>query len=152
TIAAGYEHFWIPTLSTSVFGAYSSVSHDGAAKAFFAKNVCPSVAAGGQTGFNLASGPCDPDCQFLQVGARVQWLPSRGGRLGIEGVYTHVYTAFGGAVANLAGTNTSATTGVVTAVNPVVGARPSGIYGINDQDTWAVVIRAQRNFNTTSLQ
>jgi Porin subfamily len=152
TVAAGYEHFWIPTLSTSVFGAYTSINHDGAAKAFYAKNVCPSVAAGGQTGFNLASGPCDPDWQFIQVGTRVQWLPAPGWRLGIEGVYTRVFTAFSGAMANLAGTNTSATTGVVTAVNPVIGARPSGIYGINDQGTWAIVMRAQRNFNTASLQ
>jgi hypothetical protein len=139
-------------VSTSVFGGYTSIRYDGAAKALFAGKVCPSAAAGGQAGFNLASGPCDPDWQYLQVGARMQWLPSPGWRLGVEGVYTRVYTAFDGARANLTGTNTSATTGVVTAINPVSGARGSGVYSVNDQGTWALVLRAQRNFNTASLQ
>jgi len=152
TAAAGYEHFWTPTLSTSVFGGYTSIRYDGAAKSLFAQSVCPRAAAGGQTGFNLASGPCDPDWQYLQVGTRIQWLPSPGWRLGVEGVYTRVYSAFDGARANLAGTNTSGTTGVVTAINPVIGARPSGVYSIGDQGTWAIVFRAQRNFNTASLQ
>ena len=152
TAAAGYEHFWTPTISTSVFGAYTNVSYDSAAKGLFATDVCPTVARGGQVGFNSVSTNCDPDWRYLQAGARLQWLPVPGFRMGVEAVYTRVYTAFNGATANLAGTNTSGTTGVVTPVNPVIGARPSGVYNISDQNTWALVFRMQRNFNNASLQ
>jgi len=150
TIASGYEHYWMPTLSTSIAGAYTGIEYDSAAKALFASNVCPSVAGGGQVGFNTVKGSCDPDWHYLQIGLRTQWLPAPGWRLGIETFYTQIYTAFKGSTVNLAGTNTSGTTGVVTAINPVVGARPAGLYNINNQGNWAITMRAMRTFNSAT--
>jgi hypothetical protein len=150
TIASGYEHYWMPTLSTSIAGAYTGIQYDPAAKALFASNVCPSVAGGGQVGFNTVKGSCDPDWHYLQIGLRTQWLPAPGWRLGIETFYTQIYTAFKGSTVNLAGTNTSGTTGVVTAINPVVGARPAGLYNINNQGNWAITMRAMRTFNSAT--
>ena len=147
TVASGYEHFWTETLSTSIMGAYTAIRYDSKAKTFFDKDVCPSIATGGQVGFNLSKGECNPDWNYLQASIRTQWLPAPGWRLGIEGVFTEIFTAFGGATANITGTNTSATTGVVNAVSPVIGARPSGIYNIGNQSVWSAVFRAQRNFN-----
>jgi hypothetical protein len=99
-------------------------------------------------GFNLARGDCNPDWNYMQASVRTQWLPAPAWRLGAEGVFTKVFTAFDGATANASGVNTNGTTGVVTAMNPIIGARPSGSYTISNQHVWAVVVRAQRNFNT----
>jgi hypothetical protein len=150
TVAAGYEHYWTPTLSTSITGGYTTIAYDSAAKALFASNVCPSVAGGGQVGFNGVTGSCDPDWHYFQGGVRTQWLPAPGWRLGIEAFYTQVYTAFNGGAVNLAGASTSGTTGVVTATNTVVGARPAGLYHLNNQGNWAVTFRAMRTFNSAT--
>ncbi len=150
TVAAGYEHYWTPTLSTSVTGAFTNIEYDAAAKAQFASNVCPSFAAGGQAGFNTITGNCDPNWHFLQAGIRTQWLPVPGWRLGLEVFYTQIFTAFKGSTVNLAGVNTSGTTGAVTAINPIVGARPAGIYNLNNQGTWALTMRAMRSFSSAT--
>ena len=134
SVAAGYEHYWTPTVSTSIMGGYTTISYDSTAKGYFATNVCPTAAAGGQTGFNTVIGNCNPDWHYFQGGVRLQWLPDPGWRLGVEGVFTEVFSAFNGSTVNLAGA-------------PIVGARPAGIYSIGNQGIWSAVFRAQRNFN-----
>jgi hypothetical protein len=137
TVAAGYEHFWTPTLSTSLTGAYTSILYDSTAKSMFATNVCGTAAAGGQTAFNTITGSCNPNWQYFQGGVRTQWLPVPGWRLGIEAFYTQIYSAFKGGTVNLTG-------------SPVVGARPAGLYNVNDQGTWAVTARAMRTFSSAT--
>ena len=65
---------------------------------------------------------------------------------GVEVLYTHIFTAFKGALANVNGINVGATNGNVTLIQPVSGARPNGIYRIDDQGSVALIFRAQRAF------
>jgi hypothetical protein len=150
TMMAAYEHYWTPQLKTSFSGGYSRIQYDPTAKSYFASNVCGSFAAGaGQAGFgggSLATN-CNPDWGYFQGGVRTQWTPSPGLILGVDAAYTQIWTAFSGTQAALAGVNTSSTTGTVTQTNPVIGARPAGLYNISNQGIWSAVFRAQRNFN-----
>jgi hypothetical protein len=158
TVAAAYEHYWTPQLKTSFSGAYSQVNYDNTAKGYWASNVCPAgtpapggpaaITGGGQAGFNnVGAAFCDPDWAFFQGGVRTQWSPSAGFFMGVDLIYTHIFTAFKGATANINGVNVSGTTGAATPINPIVGARPAGVYRIDDQGIFSAVFRAQRNFN-----
>jgi hypothetical protein len=153
TIQAGYEHYWTPQLKSSFTGGYTEVKYNDTAKGFFASNVCPTLAAGGQTGFNGTGGGgslaanCDPDWAFFQGGIRTQWTPVQGLLLGVDVFYTHVFTAFKDATATVSNVNVSGTTGAATQIDPVIGARPRGLYRLDDQGTLGAVFRAQRNFN-----
>ena len=69
----------------------------------------------------------------MQGGSRTQWTPVPGFILGVDVVYTQVWTGFKGA---------SVTT---TAAN---GTRPAGTYVFDDEHSVGAVFRAQRNFNS----
>jgi hypothetical protein len=144
--AAGYKHYWTPTVSTALSGSYTQIDYDSTAKGFFVTNVCP--ARGGQVGFNTLVGNCNPDWAFFQGAIKTEWNPVPSLILGVNATYTHIFTAFNGATANLAGTNTSATTGAVTPLNTVIGARPAGNYAFSNQGTFLFMFRAQKNFNS----
>jgi len=176
TVAAAYEHYWTPNFKSSISGAYTSVEYNNAAKAMFAQNVCAPttlsgavIVSGGQGQFNggntggtgastgvplntpgaplSIAGNCDPDWGFFQGGVRTQWNVSRGFILGVDVFYTRVFTAFKGTQANLQGAAFGASSGNANVVEPVVGARPNGIYTLKDLGTVGAVFRAQRNFN-----
>jgi hypothetical protein len=151
TVMAGYEHSWTPALKSSFTAGYSSVQYNATAKGLYATNVCPAAVGqgGGQFGFNggTLSTNCDPDWQFFQGGVRTMWTVNPGFFLGVDVFYTQVFTAFAGTTANVNGVNVSGTTGAGTAVNPIIGARPNGVYTIKDQGNLGVIFRAQRNFN-----
>ena len=102
-------------------------------------------------GINLGQGTlnshCDPDWGFFQGSLRTQWSPSRGFILGVDLVYTHVFTAFRGAVANAQNINLGASSGNINVLEPLSGARPNGLYALKDLGTFAAIFRAQRNFN-----
>jgi hypothetical protein len=71
----------------------------------------------------------------------------RGLILGVDVFYTHVFTAFKDATATVSNVNVSGTTGAGTQIDPIIGARPRGLYRLDDQGTLGAVFRAQRNFN-----
>jgi hypothetical protein len=177
TVMAGYEHYWTPALKSSFTGGYTAVEYNNAAKAMFAQNVCAPVAlnssgvitGGGQGSFNggnlaLAAGTpaslqalntgrlsvadnCDPDWGFFQGGVRTQWTPVRGLILGVDVTYTRVFTAFKDTQANLQGVAFGSSSGNANVIEPVIGARPNGVYNLKDQGIISAVFRAQRNFN-----
>jgi len=133
TALAGYEHSWAPTLKTSITGGYSQVVYNNTATAMFAATVCQATAGGGQISFNTAS-HCDPTWGYFQGGIRTQWSPVNGFFMGVETQYTQIFTAFKGTA--------------TLASSPVGGARPAGVYNINDQGIWSAIFRAGRSFNT----
>ncbi len=70
SVSAGFQHFWSPTLSTTLFGSYAQIDVPGAA-------------------------PLDPrnyvrDGTFATVGLNTIWQPVRGLNIGLEGAYTMV--------------------------------------------------------------
>ena len=72
---------------------------------------------------------CNPDYSFWQVGSRTQWNPHPDLDVGVDVLWTHLNTAYKG-----------------TATLAASGARPAGVYTIDDQDILSVMFRIQRNF------
>jgi hypothetical protein len=135
TVGAGYEHYWTPSLKTSIFGAYTQILYDSTAKSYFASNVCAAGAAG-QTGFNTVTN-CDPNWAYFQGGTRIQWQIAPLFYTGLELAYTRVTSAFGGSTAVVGG-----------GTSPVLGGRPAGVYTLGDVGAFSVLFRMQRSFNS----
>jgi hypothetical protein len=129
TAGAGYEHFWLPNVSTTVYGTYSEISYNDTV-------VNNRWFCGGGGGVNqnirvAASVTCDPGFNFWTVGTHTDWYPVSGFRLAVDVLYTRVETAFDGEAVTL---------------GKAQGARPTGVYTAKDQGILSVVFRAQRNF------
>jgi hypothetical protein len=133
-INGAFQHIWNPKWRTSLYGGYVEVDYNSNAKAI----ICPGGAAGtpAPVGVTGAAGAitggvsnCNPDYSFWQVGTRTQWNPHPDLDIGVDLLWTHLNTAFKG-----------------TAALSANGARPAGIYTIDDQDIGSVMFRIQRNF------
>jgi hypothetical protein len=160
-ISGAYEHYWAPNLRTAVYGSYSEVHYNDNAKSLWAKNVCQFPSGSTQTvpdnvftsssinaGFNsVASQYCDPDWAYFQGGLRHRWSPVAGMNIDVVTAFVHVFSAFKGANAFLANTNTSATQALTTLTTPIIGARAAGYYTIKDETTYFAGLRVQRIFN-----
>jgi Porin subfamily len=121
---AGYEHFWVPTVSTTVYSTYSQTRYNDTV--INSRGFC--------TGQNIAvSGTCDPGFNLWIIGTHTDWYPVAGFRLAVEVNYTRVGTAFDGQTITLSKTQ---------------GARPTGVYTAKDQGIVAVGFRAVRAFAT----
>jgi hypothetical protein len=129
-VRGAFNHNWNPYWATSVFGAYASVSYTGAAKTA----MCGVGGIGGTVHAQLGLGvtTCNPDYNIAQVGANLRWTPVRNLTFTTEAVYTMLDQKYAG-TANFANNNAAA-------------AKPGGLYTLKDQDTWTVMLRAQRNW------
>jgi hypothetical protein len=134
TINGFFQHLWSPRWRTSLYGGYTEVDYNSNAKTF----ICGAGAGGavvGLGGFVTGTGGvtsvsnCNPDYSFWQVGSRTQWNPHPDLDVGVDVLWTHLNTAYKG-----------------TAVLGANGARPAGVYTIDDQDILSVMFRIQRNF------
>jgi Porin subfamily len=124
----GWEHFWLPNVSTAVYGTYSQVRYSDA--------VVDSRLFCGGSGTNqniIVAGRCDPGFNLWSVGSVTSWYPVAGFRLAVDVMYTRVETAFEGQTISLSKTQ---------------GLRPTGTYLAKDQGILAVTFRAQRSFAT----
>jgi hypothetical protein len=124
TVGGGYEHFWLPNLSTTLWGTYSQVRYNDSVIA--SRGFC--------TGQNISVGPnvpCDPGFNFWIVGLIQNWFPAPGFRLALEVDFVRVETAFEGQTILLSKTQ---------------GLRPTGSYTAMDQGILNVMFRAQRAF------
>jgi hypothetical protein len=131
TAGAGWEHFWLPNVSTAWYGTYTQVRYNDAV--VNSRLFCNSNGGALQSiivGANIA---CDPGFNFWTIGAVSNWYPVAGFRLAVDVQYVRIETAFEGQQISLART---------------VGARPTGLYTARDQGILAVVFRAQRAFAT----
>ena len=117
-----FNHNWSPTWSSSLFGAYATVNYNGTSKAL----MC---GVGGTVAANLGAGStCNPDYNIGQIGANLRWTPVKNLTFTAEAVYSMLDQKYSGTVvlpANTAG-------------------KPAGAYTLGDQDTWTVMLRAQR--------
>src|SRR5215813_2636107 len=126
TAGAGYEHFWLPNLSTTLWGTYTQVRYN--------DNVINSAlfcGGGGAVAQNIiltGGGRCDPGFNFWIVGLIQNWFPAPGFRLALEVDYIRVETAFDGQQVSLSKTQ---------------GLRQTGLYTAKDQGILSVMFRAQ---------
>jgi hypothetical protein len=133
------QHLWSPRWRTSVYGGYVEVDYDGTATGIINSHlgaggaaVCgvTAVAPAASVAITPAAGnSCSPSFSFWQAGTRTQWNPHPDLDIGVDVLWTHLNTAYKG-----------------SATLPANGARPAGVYAIDDQDILSVMFRVQRNF------
>ncbi|HLH90685.1 MAG TPA: porin [Xanthobacteraceae bacterium] len=129
SLNGGFQHFWNPKWRTGVYGGYTEIDYSGTAAGFICGGgVGGAVAAPAGVAMTGVSN-CQPNWSFYQVGSRTQWNPHPDLDIGVDVMWTHINTAFGG-----------------TATLAANGARPPGVYSIADQDVISAVFRIQRNF------
>jgi hypothetical protein len=140
TVMGIYQHYWTPTLRHSFQAGYAAYDVGGSNKAlicggngaFAGGNVAAisglvqnqttaALVAGGAPAGSVFN--CDPNWSVVTLGTRLEWLPMPLLRIGAEYWFNHYNTSFKG-YANLAAS----------------GARPAGLYKIDDVDTNAVTL------------
>jgi hypothetical protein len=158
---AYFEHVWTPQWRTSLYGGLLGTDWGSGAIA----QVCatPDMPVGFSAGlqgiFQNANRPqfptnnsdgthtfnnykgnvshCDPNSSWFQVGTRTMWNPVPDLDIGFDLSWVHLNTAF-------AGTANIGSLGTVFQANAL--GRTSGAYSIENMDTFAAVMRIQRNF------
>jgi hypothetical protein len=162
-INAAYEHFWTPSLRTSVWGSYMQVSHNSNAKAMVAAaNGCnDGVGGAGQytvpgvtpsPGNTIRPAPgtlyaltnCDPNWSWWAIGSRTQWNVTKDFYMGVDVYYTKLNTAFEGYGNYRAFTNTAPPGG---SGSTAPSGQPAYRYVITDQDNVGTRIRFHRDIN-----
>jgi hypothetical protein len=131
-LQAGIQHYWTPALRTSLFGGYMDINYGATSSALIcASGTLPMGAALAGGLFAVGTARCDPDFVVWQVGSRTVWNPVSNLDVGVEILYTRVETEWNG-----------------TALLPAfaAGARPAGLYALDDQSVWSAMFRLQRNF------
>ncbi|MBN8992793.1 MAG: porin [Rhizobiales bacterium] len=122
-IRGAFNHNWNPYWSTSLFGSYSAVRYDGAAKAFMCTNyTTPAKAVS-------ADYSCNPNYNVSQLGLLTRWTPVKNLTFSAEAQWFHLDQNFTG----------SATLGASA-------PKPATVYEFKDQNTVLLQLRAQRNF------
>jgi hypothetical protein len=135
TIGAAYEHYWSPTLRTSLWGVYTPFSFDSTATSL----LCNPTANGGVVaapGVRLVNGAipgCNPNFQIWGVGVRTIWTPIKNLDVGFEAFYDEI--------------DNNMNPATVRYFFQGNGNRASGTYvPDNGLGTWTGIIRLQRNF------
>jgi hypothetical protein len=128
SVFGSYEHFWTPSLRTSVYGTYVELKHNGTATAA----ICAT-----QTGLSSAvqgGVGCNPDWNSWAIGSRSQWNITKDLYVGLDVIYLKLNSA------------SSSTGTIATAAS---GGKPAsaaaGLYTVSDQDTWAATWRIHRD-------
>jgi hypothetical protein len=143
-VNASYEHFWTPSLRTSLYGGYMKVEYNDAAKAIICDNATfrntnfpPGPPFGGS---NPAAGNwgltqntvCNPGYSQYGFGSRTQWNVTKDFYMGVDVYYLKLQPEMGGEI-----NYTQNTT----------NAKPSGVYLVEDQDIVGTRIRFHRDIN-----
>jgi Porin subfamily len=129
TAGFGYEHFWLPNFSTTVFGTYTQARYNDTV--INSGLFCGGDGSVPQNLILLGKGRCDPGFNFWTLGTHADWYPVAGFRLAVEVLYARVETAFDGQQISL---------------SKAQGLRPTGLYTAKDQGILSIHFRAQRAF------
>ncbi|QOG21940.1 MULTISPECIES: porin [Bradyrhizobium] len=119
-----YTHNWDPYWNTAIYGAYAQAQFGGGTKTF----LC---GAGGVFSSVAGVTSCNPDFNIGQIGLITRWTPVKNLTFSGDFTWTHVDQKYAGVVA--AGANF-----------PV--AKPAATTELKDQDSFTLLLRAQRNW------
>jgi hypothetical protein len=129
-INASYEHFWTPSLRTSLYGAYMKVSYNDTAKDI----ICfgnTAVVNGTGTWQHNGDGVCNPGYSEWGFGSRTQWNVTKDFYMGVDVYYVKLQPEMSGSIT----------------LNGSAGAKPGGKYFVEDQDNVGTRIRFHRDIN-----
>src|ERR1700761_6282046 len=123
-----FNHNWDPYWSSAIYGAYAAVNYGSAGKSL----LCGNGVTGGSFEAFYGAGvtSCNPNFNISQLGTITRWTPVKNLTFSGEFVYTHLDQ-------NMSGT--------VSAASASIG-KPAAVYQLKDQDTYQVLLRAQRNW------
>jgi hypothetical protein len=129
SVFASYEHFWTPSLRTSLYGSYLDVSYNGTAKTMFCAGIAAATGAFGGAG----GAGCNPNWSTWNIGSRSQWNITKDLYVGVDVIYSKLNTA------TIGGSNT-----FFSAAGPS-GAKGPGLYTVSDQDIVSTTWRIHRD-------
>ncbi len=118
-----FTHNWNAYWNSALYGAYGAVRYSGTAKGL----ICGSA---GMAALAL-TGTCNPDFDIAQVGFITRWVPVKNLTFSGDFNWTRIDQKYSGTVAY----GGSATT-----------AKPAAVYQLKDQDSFTLLLRAQRNW------
>jgi Porin subfamily len=129
---AAYDHLWLPNFRTSVYVAWTRYEYNGPANlAICNAQTTPAAGAISFTAAQVASGQCNNDFSWWQLGSRTQYNFTPWFYVGFDVKYEKIQTASAGTQVlwtNLPGT-----------------AKPTALYTVQDQDNFAVRVRVHRD-------
>ncbi|MBR0829495.1 porin [Bradyrhizobium manausense] len=118
----GYTHNWNPNWASAIYGGYGAVQYGSGGKAAICANM---------VGLLGLTGNCNPDFNFGVIGVNTVWTPVKGLAFTADLSYSRLDQKYSGTIAS---------PGVAAA------AKPAAVYEMKDQDSLALLLRAQRNF------
>jgi hypothetical protein len=122
-----YTHNWDPYWNTAIYGAYAAAQFGSLAKTA----ICGPAGVSGIFGGLAGVTSCNPDFAIAQLGLITRWTPVKNLTFSADVNWTHLDQKYAGTVA-YAGTAT--------------GAKPAAVYELKNQDSLALLLRAQRNW------
>ncbi|QWG16459.1 porin [Bradyrhizobium sediminis] len=124
-----YTHNWDPYWNSAIYGAYAAVSYNDTAKTL----MCGVAGVGGTVRTALGAGltSCNPDYNIAQLGLITRWTPVKGLTFSADFTYTNIDQKYAGTTG----------AGASAAV-----AKPVAVYELKDQNTYQMLLRAQRNW------
>ena len=128
SVFASYEHFWTPSLRSSLYGSYLDVSRGATGNAL----VCSSILTAAQIGTGMQ---CNADWSMYTVGSRSQWNVTKDFYVGVDVIYNKLNsgTINGGAA-------------FTPAASLLATGRPAGTsYTTGDQDQVSLTWRVHRD-------
>jgi hypothetical protein len=118
----GYTHNWSPNWASSIYGGYAQLRYGTTGKALICANF---------TAIALAGSTCNPDFNFGVVGVNTVWTPVKNLAFTADLSWSRLDQKYSGAIAS---------PGIAAA------AKPATVYELKDQDSFSMLLRAQRNF------
>ncbi len=135
TVGAAFEHYWTPSLRTSIWGNWNSFDFNATASSMICNgNLVGGNGAVGNTSPILAGtqAGCDPDFRVWAIGSRTIWNPVRNLDVGLEVMYAQIDQDNAPTVFYK---NAGSATGL--AAVPLAA---------RDEGNWSAILRFQRNF------
>jgi hypothetical protein len=133
-----YTHNWDPFWNTSIYGAWAAVQYNDTAKTLICGvgGVLGGSARGTLNPTPSATVPatsitsCNPDYNIGQIGLITRWTPVKNLTFSADFLYTNL---------------DQKSTGTVVANSTAIG-KPVAVYELRDQNTYQLLLRAQRNW------
>ena len=124
-----FNHNWDPYWSSAIYGAFAEVNYGSGGKSL----ICGNGITGGsfQAFYGAGVTSCNPNFSISQLGTITRWTPVKNLTFSGEFVYTHLDQNM---------------SGVAALSSSLVTGKPTALYQLKDQDTYQLLLRAQRNW------